>query len=236
MKGRLKSIAHKGYLLVEVKAKLPSLFGMTGRWPLVAIKLGRVTSPSLAVTPVLCSMAGQEYFQWLTSNTSTVGTVLYLLCVVTTYVLYCVLWIFVYCLLLLFIVIVVVESHDDSVKAAEAALMLQPDHPSALSALALVYRKIGRLEEAEQLYQRWCLWFWRPLPISCLCFAVDITIIVVVSDNVTIIATVFVTVTANSSIVTLSSSLITLPATTITAVITISWDQTRPLIISSGMP
>ena len=63
----------------------------------------------------------------------------------------------VYCLLLLFIVVVVVvvvESHDDSMKAAEAALMLQPDHPSALSALALVYRKIGRLEEAEQLYQR----------------------------------------------------------------------------------
>ena len=64
----------------------------------------------------------------------------------------------VYCLLLLFIVVVVVvvvvESHDDSMKAAEAALMLQPDHSSALSALALVYRKIGRLEEAEQLYQR----------------------------------------------------------------------------------
>lgn len=52
------------------------------------------------------------------------------------------------------IVLVVVDSHDDCMKAAEAALKLQPDHPSALSALALVYRKIGRSEEAEQLYQR----------------------------------------------------------------------------------
>ena len=52
------------------------------------------------------------------------------------------------------VVVVVVDSYDDSMKAAKAALDLQPDHPSALSTLALVYRKIGRQEEAEQLYQR----------------------------------------------------------------------------------
>ena len=58
------------------------------------------------------------------------------------------------CCLLFTIVVVVVDLYDDSMKAAKAALELQPDHPSALSTLALVYRKIGRSEEAEQLYQR----------------------------------------------------------------------------------